>query len=144
MGDTIVVLLMRGRGAREVEIETLYRERFRAFALAATALVRDGEAALDVVQDAFAIALRRRGSFRGDGNLEAWLWRIVINVAHDRRRVRRRESRPLPVLRALVTESESPDDVRAVSVRTRHERTSFGMLSRYASAEVAPSGDLRR
>jgi DNA-directed RNA polymerase specialized sigma24 family protein len=135
MGDTIVVLLMRGRGAREVEIETLYRERFRAFALAATALVRDGEAALDVVQDAFAIALRRRGSFRADGNLEAWLWRIVINVAHDRRRVRRRESRPLPVLRALVTESESPDDVRAVSVRTRHERTSFGMLSRYASAE---------
>jgi DNA-directed RNA polymerase specialized sigma24 family protein len=56
---------MRSEGAREAEIEALYRERFRAFALSATAMLRDSDAALDVVQDAFAIALRRRRSFRG-------------------------------------------------------------------------------
>lgn len=36
-------------------------------------MLRDGEAALDVVQE-FALALSRRASFRAEGTLEAWLW----------------------------------------------------------------------
>jgi DNA-directed RNA polymerase specialized sigma24 family protein len=45
--------------------------------------VGDREAALDVVQDAFGRAIRRRRTFRGEGPLEAWIWRMVVNVATD-------------------------------------------------------------
>lgn len=43
------------------------------------------DAAHDVVQDAFAHALTRRGSFRGDGSFEGWVWRIAFRLALRRR-----------------------------------------------------------
>jgi RNA polymerase sigma-70 factor (ECF subfamily) len=52
-------------------------------------MLRDGDAALDVVQDGFAQALDRRRTFRREGSLEGWIWRIVLNVARDRLRARR-------------------------------------------------------
>ena len=61
-------------------IEAVYRSqaaRFRGLAAA----VAGADAASDVVQDAFALALRRRATWRGDGPLEAWLWRLVLNAA---------------------------------------------------------------
>jgi RNA polymerase sigma factor (sigma-70 family) len=121
---------MKRKDACEAAIEVLYRERFRAFALGATALLRDGEAALDVVQEAFAIALRRRGSFRGDGNLEAWVWRIVINVARDRRRARQRESRLLPLMRPPERQRESSDDVKELLLALP-ERQRLAIFLRY-------------
>lgn len=78
-------------GASDAEVETVYRERSRAFLLTVTALLRDPDAALDVVQDGFARALERRRTFRGEGSLEGWIWRIVLNLAHDRLRSRLRE-----------------------------------------------------
>jgi RNA polymerase sigma-70 factor (ECF subfamily) len=51
-----------------------------------TALLGNGEDALDVVQEGFARALRQRRSFRAEGSLEGWIWRIVLNVARDRLR----------------------------------------------------------
>jgi RNA polymerase sigma-70 factor (ECF subfamily) len=75
-----------------VEIEAVYRARFRAFLLTATAMLRDGETALDVVQDAFAVALDRQDTFRREANVEAWIWRIVLNLAHDKQRARRRQA----------------------------------------------------
>jgi RNA polymerase sigma-70 factor, ECF subfamily len=35
------------------------------------------------VQEAFATAVRKRRSFRGEGPLEAWVWRIVLNTARS-------------------------------------------------------------
>jgi RNA polymerase sigma-70 factor (ECF subfamily) len=122
---------MKGNQAREVEIEALYRKSFRSFALGATALVRDGDTALDVVQEAFAIALRRRGSFRGEGNLEAWVWRIVINVARDRARARRREQRPLPLVRAPEKDGEPRDDEIRTLLLALPERQRLAIFLRY-------------
>src|SRR5581483_1006215 len=52
----------------------------------------------DAVQEAFAKALRKSRRFRGEGNLEAWVWRIVVNAARDAaRRRRRRLAEPTPV-----------------------------------------------
>ncbi len=85
---------MAANGATPAEIEAIYRERFRAFLLSATALLGDGDAGLEVVQEGFATALRRRKSFRGEGNLQAWLWSIVLNVARDRRRSARKNGTP--------------------------------------------------
>ena len=67
------------------EIESLYRERFRDFTRAAAAIVGDEEAGRDAVQDAFAKIVRKRRRFRGEGTLEAWAWRFVINAARDAR-----------------------------------------------------------
>jgi RNA polymerase sigma-70 factor (ECF subfamily) len=80
------------------ELEALYRERLADFTRAATAIAGDEESGRDAVQDAFARALRKRRRFRGDGSLEAWVWRIVVNAARDAGRRRRRKlSVPLPV-----------------------------------------------
>jgi RNA polymerase sigma-70 factor (ECF subfamily) len=71
------------RGARLDELEALYRNRFDVFARVAASVTGDGERARDAVQEAFATAVRKRGSFRGDGPLEAWVWRIVLNAARS-------------------------------------------------------------
>jgi RNA polymerase sigma factor (sigma-70 family) len=70
-----------GRGASLDELEALYRSRFDVFARVAASVTGDAERAHDAVQEAFATAVRKRGSFRGEGPLEAWLWRIVLNAA---------------------------------------------------------------
>ena len=50
------------------------------------------------MQEAFAKALRKRRRFRAQGNLEAWVWAIVVNTARDAgRRRRRRFAEPTPV-----------------------------------------------
>jgi DNA-directed RNA polymerase specialized sigma24 family protein len=80
------------------ELEALYRDRLREFTRAAAAIAGDEESGRDAVQDAFARALRKRRRFRGDGNLEAWVWRIVVNAARDAgRRRRRKHAAALPV-----------------------------------------------
>jgi RNA polymerase sigma-70 factor (ECF subfamily) len=72
--------------ARLKEIEAVYRSRFPYFVRVATAIAGDQELALEAVQDAFAGVVRGRRSFRGDGPLEAWIWRAVVNAAHRARR----------------------------------------------------------
>ena len=64
-------------------IARLYEQRFHSFLGGAYAVLGEPEAARDAVQEAFARALRDRRRFRGEGSLEAWLWRIVVNVARD-------------------------------------------------------------
>lgn len=71
-------------------IEAIYRSDFDAFTGAAMAIVRDREQALDAVQEGFARALRQSKRFRGDGSLRGWIWRIVLNEAHDQLRRRKR------------------------------------------------------
>jgi len=70
-------------------IEALYAQRFVKFHRVASAIVGDAEQGRDAVQEAFARAISRRADYRGDGPLEGWLWRTVINVAKDHRRTAR-------------------------------------------------------
>jgi RNA polymerase sigma-70 factor (ECF subfamily) len=73
------------RGARLSELEALYGDRYASFLRVAIALTGDREAARDAVQNGFARAIRRRGSYRGDGPLHAWVLRAVVNEAHRAR-----------------------------------------------------------
>jgi RNA polymerase sigma-70 factor (ECF subfamily) len=66
------------------ELERLYRERYAVFLRVARA-VNQHEAA-DAVHDAFVQAVRNRRSYRGEGTLEAWVWRMVVNAALKRKR----------------------------------------------------------
>lgn len=77
-------------------LEALYRSRLPEFTRVAAALAGDPDAGRDAVQDAFAKALRKRRRYR-EGNLEGWVWRIVVNSARDAAR-RRRRSLEMPVL----------------------------------------------
>jgi len=72
------------------ELEALYRDQLPEFTRVAAAIAGDDESGRDAVQEAFAKALRKRRRFRGEGNLEAWVWRIVVNAARDAGRRRRR------------------------------------------------------
>jgi RNA polymerase sigma-70 factor (ECF subfamily) len=67
-------------------IEEVYRRRFPRFLRVARAALGDDELARDAVQEAFARAIRARLDFRGEGNLEGWLWRTLVNVCADERR----------------------------------------------------------
>jgi RNA polymerase sigma factor (sigma-70 family) len=80
------------KGARNEEatiasLEVLYSRRYHRFLRVAEAILGDVEAAHDAVQDAFARAIRSRFDFRGEGSLEGWVWRIVVNAARNARRV---------------------------------------------------------
>ena len=74
------------KGAKLEDLEQLYKERYPYFVQVARAVVGDETTAHDVVQDGFSHAIRERRSFRGDGPLEAWLWRAVVNAAKSARR----------------------------------------------------------
>jgi RNA polymerase sigma-70 factor (ECF subfamily) len=75
----------RHDGASLADIEAVYRSRFRDFLRTAVAIVGDAETAREAVQETFAAAVRRRTDFRGEGTLEGWLWRILVNTALDAR-----------------------------------------------------------
>jgi RNA polymerase sigma-70 factor (ECF subfamily) len=79
------------------ELELLYRERLTDFCRAASAIVGDAELGRDAVQDAFARAVRKRRRFRGEGTLEAWVWRIVVHAARDARRKRGPLAEPVDI-----------------------------------------------
>jgi RNA polymerase sigma-70 factor, ECF subfamily len=67
------------------DLEALYRERYGVFLRVATAVAGEAARGADAVQDGFARAIASRGAFRGDGPLEAWVWRIVVNAARATR-----------------------------------------------------------
>jgi RNA polymerase sigma-70 factor, ECF subfamily len=75
-------------GATLAAIEGIYRSHLPEFRRAAAAITGDRELACDAVQDAFG-AVRRRADFRGEGSLNGWIWRIVINTTLSQTRARR-------------------------------------------------------
>ena len=89
-------------------IEELYRSRYASFRGGMAAVTGSYDTARDVVQEAFAQALRDRDQYRGDGSLAAWVWRIAFRVA-----VRNRNSRrPQMTLDELVAAAALPSPER--------------------------------
>lgn len=93
-------------GVRVDEIEAVYRRDFRRFVAVAASIVGDEDAAYDVVQEAFARALRYRRGFLRRGPAAAWLWRTVVNTARTAR------GRETPVV--APSQNGRPPDVSAV------------------------------
>lgn len=89
-------------------LEQLYRERYVAFRNGLAPIVGSYEEARDVVQEAFARALRSRADFRGEGSLRAWVWQIALRVAFERSR-RGRETRWEPLDPQLIETERDPE-----------------------------------
>jgi RNA polymerase sigma factor (sigma-70 family) len=71
------------RDRRLHELEALYRQRVPQFVQVARGITGDRERALDAVHDAFVGLVKNRQQYRGEGPLEAWAWRAVVNAARN-------------------------------------------------------------
>ena len=129
---------MIGRGGAGLdELEALYRSRFEVFARVAASVTGDGDRARDAVQEGFATAVRKRRSFRAEGPLEAWVWRIVLNAA--RSDARRRPTAAFVVDEPISTNGhpgESAELRVALACLPERQRTAV-FLRYYADLEYA-------
>jgi RNA polymerase sigma factor (sigma-70 family) len=110
-------------GASIEAIEEVYRGQYRRFLRVALAIGGDPSRADDAVQEAFARAIRRRASFRGEGSLESWLWRTLVNVCRDAHResVRRAEA-PADLVHEDVDPERWPELRSAVAALPERQR----------------------
>jgi RNA polymerase sigma-70 factor (ECF subfamily) len=89
-------------------------------------VVGDREEAWDVAQDAFVRAYQSLQEFRGESTFYTWLFRIVVNLATDRRRQQRARARalggeaiPEEVWERTTADSGSRPDLEASRVQAR-------------------------
>lgn len=68
-------------------------------------ILGDRDAATDAAQDAFLLAFKAIGKFRG-GSFKAWILRIVTNACYDQLRLKQR--RPVASLDALLVSEPAP------------------------------------
>jgi RNA polymerase sigma factor (sigma-70 family) len=116
-------------GATISSLTLLYEHRYHRFLRVAEAIVGDSELAHDVVQDAFARAIRGRFSFRSEGDLQAWAWRIVVNTA---RSAAREKPPPATALdEVTVMNGQAPDHELRALVAALPERQRLVLFLRY-------------
>ena len=132
--------MIRRSGATLDELEALYRSRFDVFARVAATVTGDADRARDAVQEAFATAVHKRGSFRGEGTLEAWIWRIVLNAARsdERRRAPAANRDVQPVTNGR---PEEDAELRAALARLPERQRTAVFLRYYADLDYAAIGE---
>ena len=120
------------------EIAAVYQAGFGRFLRVAAAILGDVERARDVVQDAFARAIVRRRDYRGDGSLDAWLWKIVVNHARNCRRhespVTRLDDRPSLAETAPTADAANAGLRRMIASLPERQRTAL-FLRYYADLD---------
>ena len=114
---------------RTQAIELLYRQRYVRFRDGVATITGSYDTARDVVQETFAKALRRRLTFRGEGSLEAWVWKIAIRTAWERRRELADVSLNGSIEAALVEPERDP--VLAEALRTLPAKRRLIVFLRY-------------
>lgn len=127
-------------GGLESELEDLYRRRNGAFQAMLASVTGSVESACDVVQEAFARALRDQNGFRREGSLEAWVWRIAFRVA-----IGSKGSRELLVdeVPEVAFADESRDLTLAAAVRELPPQRRLAIFLRYfAGLSYADIGEV--
>jgi RNA polymerase sigma-70 factor, ECF subfamily len=109
------------------EIEQIYRTEYRRFLRVAIGILRDEERAVDAVQEAFATAVQKRRAFRGDGPLEAWIWRMVVNGALKERG----KPRPLGLVEREALQAPLDRSAERDAIARLPERQRLALFLRY-------------
>jgi RNA polymerase sigma factor (sigma-70 family) len=132
----------RRPGASLADLERVYRSEFRALLRTATAYLGNVDAASEAVQEGVANAIRNRRSYRGEGTLEAWLWRVVLNAIRSAHRERAHSSMLVEIPDTVAPDS-APDEAVRVAVRRLPERQRLVLFLRfYADLDYATIADL--
>jgi RNA polymerase sigma factor (sigma-70 family) len=133
-----VATLRRGSGPVSDDflraVQAVYEERLDDFCSVVAAITRDRGGARDVVHDAFASALRSQTQYRGEGDLAAWIWKIVINTARDQRRRRQPDFRELTVEAldgAMSRQGTAADGSLGAAIQSLPERQRLAIFLRY-------------
>ena len=131
-------------------LRTLMRRHNQRLYRTARAILRDDGEAEDAVQEAYLLAYRSIGSFRGDARLSTWLVRIVVNEALGRRRKRERTPSSLTSIISAISPAEKPSSsdstnttrfsalIRNSAVHTR------ASASRCSTVSSGPGGERER
>jgi RNA polymerase sigma factor (sigma-70 family) len=120
------------------DLEDLYRRRYTAFRNALIAVTGSQDAARDAVQEAFARALRDQSSYRGDGPLEAWVWRIALRAGIEARR--RREPTVVPTAELPALERERDPQLTDALMALPPRRRLIVFLRYFADLSYADIG----
>jgi len=122
-------------------IEELYRSGYASFRGGMAAITGSYDTARDVVQEAFAQALRDREQYRGEGSLAAWVWRIAFRVALRSRSNGRRELTLEELVDAAPVPAPERDPVLAEALKRLPTQRRLVLFLRYFAdlpyAEIA-------
>jgi RNA polymerase sigma factor (sigma-70 family) len=123
---------LTGKPVPLAALSEIYELGYARFLRVAEAIVGDVDLARDVVHDAFVRLIRSRDQFRGEGSLDGWVWRTVVNTARSVRRDRSaRPTGDVWVEPPTTTNGHAPDaDVR-VLLAALPERQRLVLFLRY-------------
>jgi RNA polymerase sigma-70 factor (ECF subfamily) len=127
-------------GRLDSDLEDLYRRRQGAFQVMLAAVTGNIDGARDVVQEAFARALQKQDGFRGDGSLEAWVWRIAFRVAVGSKGSQELSVNEVPEV-AFVDEGRDPTLAAAVRELPPQRRIAI-FLRYYGDLSYAEIGEV--
>ena len=127
-------------GGLDSDLEDLYRRRHGAFQVMLASVTGGVESARDVVQEAFAQALRDQDGFRGEGSIEGWVWRIALRIAIGSKGARELAVDELPEVTFV---DESRDPTLALAVRGLPPQRRMAIFLRYfADLSYAEIGEV--
>ena len=115
-------------------IEQLYRDRFEGFLNALAPIVGSTEVAHDVVQEAFAVALREQRKLRREESLAPWVWRIAYRLALRERERGGETELPTELPAELTILNEERDPALAAAIRTLPPKRRLVLFLRYFAA----------
>ena len=113
------------------ELERLYVSSYGRLSRVAVAITRDEDLAAEAVQEAFARAIRARSGFRGEGPLEAWVWRVVVNEARRLAAGRQSVAGELPEAASPNGGAADADEALRARIAALPERQRLAVFLRY-------------
>lgn len=140
--QAIAALLTRCQAGDKTAWDALveaYWSRLYGYALRATA---NPELAQDLVQETFLRIVQRLGSYDDQGKFEAWLFRILVNLARDHGRRLSRHPTQSTAIENDGQRAEMTDDIAAIVPAPHepvHQREEVDALQ--AALRQLPEGD---
>lgn len=113
------------------ELSNIYERRYVRFLRVAEAIVGEVEFARDAVQEAFVRLIGSRQAYRGEGSIDGWVWRTVVNTARNARRDASTRQNEAPAIETAETNGHAPDAAVRALLASLPERQRLVLFLRY-------------